>query len=221
MIELHKIKPFPLVENGISPTSDIFNFESVTFGASGRMFEKGEKYLVTAPSGKGKSTMLHLMYGLRNDYEGCIKIEGKDIKTLNYDDWADIRQKKLSIVFQDLRLFLNLTARENIVLKRDLTDTPSVSEVDNMCEQLGIAPFMNQKCETLSYGQRQRVAIIRALCQPFDMLLLDELFSNLDTDNIKIATGLINTACEKNKAGLILVSLGDEYFFDYDEKLTL
>ena len=221
MIELYKIKPFPLVENGISPTSEIFNFGNSALGAGGRMFEKGKKYLVTAPSGKGKSTMLHLMYGLRNDYEGTIKMGGQDIKNLSYKDWADIRQKKLSIVFQDLRLFLNLTARENIALKSALTDTPSVSEVDGMCEQLGIAPYMNQKCETLSYGQRQRVAIIRALCQPFDILLLDELFSNLDTDNIKIATELINTACEKNKAGLILVSLGDEYFFDYDEKLTL
>jgi ABC-type lipoprotein export system ATPase subunit len=221
MIELYKIKPFPLIENGISPASEIFDFGNSTIGSGGRVFEKGKKYLVIAPSGKGKSTMLHLIYGLRNDYEGIVKIEGKDIKTLNYDDWADIRQKKLSIVFQDLRLFLNLTARENIVLKNALTDTPSVSEMERMCEQLGISPFMNQKCETLSYGQRQRVAIIRALCQPFDMLLLDELFSNLDTDNIKIATELINTACEKNKAGLILVSLGDEYFFDYDEKLTL
>ena len=95
------------------------------------------------------------------------------------------------------------------------------SEIDMMCEQLGISPYLNQKCETLSYGQRQRVAIIRALCQPFEMLLLDELFSNLDIDNIKIATDLINKACEKNNAGFILVSLGDDYYFHYDKKLIL
>ncbi len=213
MIELKYVKPFPLIENGISARSEVFNTEGV--------FEKGKKYLVKAPSGKGKSTLLHLIYGLRNDYEGTIKLDGKDIKSLNYDDWATVRQKKLSIVFQDLRLFLNLTARENILLKRDLSDTPSVSEVEIMAEQLGIAPYMNQKAETLSYGQRQRVAIIRALCQPFEMLLLDELFSNLDTDNIKIATEMINKACEKNGAGFILVSLGDEYFFNYDKTLIL
>ncbi len=213
MIELKYVKPFPLIENGISASSEVFNTEGV--------FEKGKKYLVKAPSGKGKSTLLHLIYGLRNDYEGTIKLDGKDIKSLNYDDWATVRQKKLSIVFQDLRLFLNLTARENILLKRDLSDTPSVSEVEIMAEQLGIAPYMNQKAETLSYGQRQRVAIIRALCQPFEMLLLDELFSNLDTDNIKIATEMINKACEKNGAGFILVSLGEEYFFNYDKTLIL
>ena len=213
MIELKYVKPFPLIENGISASSEVFNTEGV--------FEKGKKYLVKAPSGKGKSTLLHLIYGLRNDYEGTIKLDGKDIKSLNYDDWATVRQKKLSIVFQDLRLFLNLTARENILLKRDLSDTPSVSEVELMAEQLGIAPYLNQKAETLSYGQRQRVAIIRALCQPFEMLFLDELFSNLDTDNIKIATEMINKACEKNGAGFILVSLGDEYFFNYDKTLIL
>lgn len=213
MIRLHKVKPFPLIENGISPTSEVFNTEGV--------FEKGKKYLVKAPSGKGKSTLLHLVYGLRNDFEGTIKLDDKDTKTYNYDDWATVRQKKIAIVFQDLRLFLNLTARENINLKRDLTQTPSVSEIETMATQLGVAPYLDQKAETLSYGQRQRVAIIRALCQPFEMLLLDECFSNLDTQNIKIATQMIEEACEKNKAGLILVSLGDDYFFNYDKTLIL
>ena len=213
MITFKNVKPFPLIENGISATSEIFNTQVE--------FETGKKYLVIAPSGKGKSTMLHLMYGLRSDYEGDILLDNKNIKTFTHDDWATIRQKKSGIVFQDLRLFLHLTARENIFIKKDLTDTPSVSDVDMMCEQLGISPYLNQKCETLSYGQRQRVAIIRALCQPFEMLLLDELFSNLDIENIKIATALINKACEKNNAGFILVSLGDDYYFNYDKKLIL
>ena len=213
MITFKNVKPFPLIENGISATSEIFNTQVE--------FETGKRYLVIAPSGKGKSTMLHLMYGLRSDYEGDILLDNKNIKTFTHDDWATIRQKKSGIVFQDLRLFLHLTARENIFIKKDLTDTPSVSDVDMMCEQLGISPYLNQKCETLSYGQRQRVAIIRALCQPFEMLLLDELFSNLDIENIKIATALINKACEKNNAGFILVSLGDDYYFNYDKKLIL
>ena len=220
MISFKNVKPFPLIENGISATSEIFNTQVE--------FETGKKYLVLAPSGKGKSTMLHLMYGLRSDYEGDILLDNKNIKTFTHDDWATIRQKKSAIVFQDLRLFLHLTARENILIKKSLTVTPSShashavrNDVDMMCEQLGITPYLDQKCETLSYGQRQRVAIIRALCQPFEMLLLDELFSNLDTENIKIATELINKACEKNNAGFILVSLGDDYYFNYDKKLIL
>ena len=247
MIELNKVIPTPLLENGLNPASDVFNTEGI-------FFEKGKNYLITAPSGKGKSTLIHAVYGLRDDYEGSIFFEKKDIRTQSVEDWAVIRQQKLAIVFQDLRLFLNLTARENIELKRQLTgndslkntqnpqlktqnpklktqnellktqnpklktqNTPSVSDLENWSKRLGIADFLDKTAATLSYGQRQRVAIVRALAQPFDYLLLDEPFSHLDTENIKIATEIIKEACEQQKAGLLLVSLGDAYFFDYDK----
>ena len=80
---------------------------------------------------------------------------------------------------------------------------------------------MDKTCATLSYGQRQRVAIVRALAQPFDYLLLDEPFSHLDTANIKIATDIIQEACVQQKAGLLLVSLGDAYLFDYDKRVEI
>ena len=237
MIQLTKVIPLPLLENGLNPASDVFNTEGV-------LFEKGKKYLITAPSGKGKSTLIHAVYGLRDDYQGSIFFEKKDIRTQSVEDWAVIRQQKLAIVFQDLRLFLNLTARENIELKRQLTGddslkntqnatnrnlksgirnpvTPSVSDLENWSKRLGIADFLDKTAATLSYGQRQRVAIIRALAQPFDYLLLDEPFSHLDTENIKIATDIIKEACEQQKAGLLLVSLGDAYFFDYDKRVEI
>jgi ABC-type lipoprotein export system ATPase subunit len=220
MIELKKVIPFPLLENGLNPRSEVFNTE-------GSYFEKQKNYLVSAPSGKGKSTLIHAVYGLRNDYEGTIFVEGKNIRTHAIDDWADIRQKKMAIVFQDLRLFLHLTARENIELKRQLTaekTDPSVSstiptaiDLENWSKRLGIAGYLDKTAATLSYGQRQRVAILRALAQPFEYLLLDEPFSHLDTENIKIATDIIKEACAQQKAGLILVSLGDAYYFDYDK----
>lgn len=220
MIELKNVKPLPLIENGLNPTSQVFNTEGSFF------FDKN--YLVTAPSGKGKSTLIHLVYGLRNDYVGDIFLDKKNIKSFNIDDWANLRQKKLAIVFQDLRLFLNLTARENIELKKGLnTDDTSrnnregVFDYENAAKRLGVYDFLEKKCETLSYGQRQRVAILRGLAQPFDMILLDEPFSHLDTENVKIASELILEACERNKAGLIHVSLGDEFYFNYDKKIVL
>lgn len=220
MIELKNVKPLPLIENGLNPTSQVFNTEGSFF------FDKN--YLVTAPSGKGKSTLIHLVYGLRNDYVGDIILNKKNIKSFNFDDWANLRQKKLAIVFQDLRLFLNLTARENIELKKGLnTDDTSrnnregIFDYENAAKRLGVFDFLDKKCETLSYGQRQRVAILRGLAQPFDMILLDEPFSHLDTENVKIASELILEACAQNKAGLIHVSLGDEYYFNYDQKLIL
>ena len=88
-----------------------------------------------------------------------------------------------------------------------------------MAQNLGIENLLEKKCGELSYGQRQRVAIIRALSQPFEYLLLDEPFSHLDDENTQKACTLIETALAKNNAGLILVSLGEKYFLKYDKEI--
>ena len=110
MIEFRNVRPTPLTENGVLKT------RSQVFGTEGS-FSFAKNYFVTAPSGKGKSTFIHLMYGLRSDYDGDILIDTKNIRTFDADTWASVRQKKMAIVFQDLRLFLHLTARENLLLK--------------------------------------------------------------------------------------------------------
>lgn len=213
MIELKNLIPLPLIEQGISKSSQIWDKQWV--------FTKGKNYLVVAPSGKGKSTLLHCIYGLRKDFEGEILINEKNVKDLLNDEWAELRQNNCSMVFQDLKLFQQLTAKENILLKANLKQYKTESEIVEMAEQLGIEELLNKSCHTLSFGQRQRVAIIRALCQPFDFLLLDEPFSHLDEANIKAATKLINKECKAQGSGLILVSLGEKYFFKYDTKVIL
>ncbi len=215
MIELKNIQPIPLKEmpDGISPKSGVFATEC--------RFEKAKNYLINAASGKGKSTLLHIIYGIRSDYEGLASIHGRDIRSFTANDWASCRQRQLSIVFQDLRLFPQLTALENIQLKNGQTDHLTAPEIKQMAERLGMEPFLNQTAATLSYGQRQRIAILRAVCQPFDMLLLDEPFSHLDEENTRHATSLIEEACRKQSAGFVHVSLGEEYFFKYDKKIDL
>ena len=189
--------------------------------ASELLLEKGKRYLITAPSGKGKSTFLHILYGLRNDYSGQVSFENQPVNQFDLDNWATIRQEKTSIVFQDLRLFLNLSGWENIRLKSSITNTTSDADIESMAKRLGVDNILNQSCGTMSYGQRQRIAIIRALCQPFEVLLLDEPFSHLDEDNIKVACALIEEVCTAQNAGFLLVSLGERYFLNYDETLIL
>jgi putative ABC transport system ATP-binding protein len=215
MIELKHVQPIPLKEmpGGISPGSGIY--------ATYCTFEKGKNYLVNAASGKGKSTLLHIIYGLRSDYDGLATLNGRDVRSMTANDWAACRQRSLSIVFQDLRLFPKLTGLENIQLKNGQTDCLTEAEIGQMAERLGMSPYLRQTAATLSYGQRQRVAILRALCQPFEVLLLDEPFSHLDEENTRLASTLIEEACLRQKAGLVLVSLGDEYFFRYDRQLDL
>lgn len=212
MFELDNVKPAPIPPN-LMASSNIW--------ATNLKLEKGRRYLVTAPSGKGKSTFLHALYGLRRDYEGAVSFENQNVNDFSLNDWSDIRQEKVSIVFQDLRLFLNLSGWDNLLLKSELTTAKSKSDIEKMAKHLGIETILNQTCGTMSYGQRQRVAIIRALCQPFDYLLLDEPFSHLDEANIQAACRLIREVCVAQNSGYILVSLGNDYFLEYDEILIL
>lgn len=209
---MQKIIPEPLAQrpNG---QSDIWN-KPVSF-------DPGKYYHISAPSGTGKTTLGHIMYGLRNDYTGSLTIDDMPVSDFNIEHWCRIRQQELAIVFQDLRLFPALTAMENIELKANLTKSAGRSVIEQMAGKLGISELLSQTCNTLSQGEKQRVAIIRALCQPFSFIILDEPFSHLDEENIQNAIDLISETCKKLEAGIIILQLGDDALFPYHHKLIL
>ncbi|WP_299454438.1 ATP-binding cassette domain-containing protein [uncultured Microscilla sp.] len=184
-------------------------------------FEQGKCYQVYAPSGKGKSTFIHILYGIRHDYTGNVSIDGVPIPKIKAKEWATMRQQKMSLVFQDLRLFMNLTGRENIQVKSVLYKEDATQEIERMAALLGVTHVLDKQAALLSYGERQRVAIIRALIQPFQFLLLDEPFSHLDEENIKKACQLMDEKCSQNNASLVMTSLGYPYFLAFDEKRLL
>lgn len=212
--KLDNLIPEILAERPSTSISDIWG-KSV-------QFNKGEFIKITAPSGTGKTTLVHILYGLRKDYRGSIQYQDKEIITTNPDEIAALRQLHWSIVFQDLRLFPALTARENIELKRVL-QSPIVQsvEIDYMADRLGILSILNQKAIHCSYGEQQRICILRALMQPFDFIIMDEPFSHLDNVNKKIAANLIQEECKKRGAGLIITDLDKDEHFDYQINLNL
>jgi putative ABC transport system ATP-binding protein len=187
------------------------------------VFEPGKQYRIKAPSGTGKTTLIHMMYRMRSDYEGSISFNGRNIDSFNHEEIALNRQWDVSIVFQDLRLFPQLTIRENIELKRILTDQPFEGKeaIEEMARMLGISNVLDQKAGTCSYGEQQRAAVIRSLMQPFQWILLDEPFSHLDEQNKTLAARLIKSACEKRKAGMILFDLDRDDLFIYDAVVEL
>ena len=146
-------------------------------------FHKGKRYLIEAASGTGKSSLCSYVYGYRNDYQGIINFDERNIRSLSVNDWIDIRKHSLSILFQELRIFPELTAIENIQLKNRLTNFKKRKEVLTLFEAIGIADKVNEKAGKLSFGQQQRVAFIRSLCQPFDFIFLDEATNALDANN--------------------------------------
>ena len=184
-------------------------------------FTKGNHVHIVAPSGSGKTSLIHFMYGLRSDYQGVIFYNGENIKKLSQEQFSSFRRNNISIIFQDLRLFENQTVRENIDIKRRLNPYHPPEIIDQMALQLGIETKLEQSAKTCSYGEQQRIAIIRSLMQPFDFLLLDEPFSHLDNSNRKKALELISQECKKRDAAMILVDLEPEEVLQGEKKLML
>ena len=168
---------------------------------------KGEHLHIVAPSGSGKTSLIHFIYGLRTDYTGTIFYDNTDIKKLSRESFSSFRQNKISIIFQDLRLFEDQTVRENIEIKRILDPYHHPEVIDEMAKKLGIETKLNQLVKTCSYGEKQRIAIIRSLMQPFDFLLMDEPYSHLDEENRKKAMNLIYEECEKRNAAMVFADL--------------
>jgi putative ABC transport system ATP-binding protein len=212
-LQLRSIIPEPLKSRMGQQHSDVWG--------KVQDIQAGEKIFFRAPSGKGKSTFMHILYGLRNDYSGKAMWDNKDVAEHKDDQWADLRSKDLSIVFQDLRLFGDLTIEENMGIKQALTNTVTTEQVKEWLSLLGLDGKWSQKAETLSYGERQRVAIVRSLLQPFKWLLLDEPFSHLDNENTQKAATLIWNRVQELKAGMMVVDLEDNEWFPYTRKLLL
>ena len=184
-------------------------------------FEREKRYLVRAESGTGKSSLCSYIFGQRGDYRGSILFDNEDISHFNSTRWSDIRQSKISILFQELRLFGELTALENVWIKNSITNYKSREEIVRLFEELGIADKLNSRTDRLSYGQQQRVALIRALCQPFSFLLLDEPISHLDDKNSDIMRDVILREAKSQGAGVIATSIGKHMNIDYDLCLNL
>ncbi len=213
-IAIEHLVPIPLKERLLPRPSEIWN-QSVSL-------KQGEFIKIKAPSGSGKTTLVHIIYKLRHDYDGKVVLDGANIAGLNEEALAKVRQQHLSIIFQDLRLFPNLNGRENIELNRVLQAPFYDSEViDHMAEQLGVTHVLQQKAGICSYGEQQRLAIIRALMQPFSWLIMDEPFSHLDNMNTARAAALIETECRKRNAGLVITDLEDDSHFVYDRQYQL
>jgi putative ABC transport system ATP-binding protein len=212
-IGLEKMIPLPMLEQDTSG-SEVWEKEHL-------LLEQGKIIIVEAPSGRGKTSLLSVIFGIRKDYQGQVYLDDRDLLSFSSKEWSQIRKTRLSFIFQGLELFEDLTALENIQLKNTITSFHSEEKIREMAMLLGIEPFLNRKAGILSFGQQQRVAIIRALCQPFNFLLADECFSHMDRGNSLTAYQLIREECKSRNAGLVLTTLNESSFPDADIRLKL
>ena len=185
------------------------------------VLERGKRYLVSAESGTGKSSMCSYIYGYRHDYSGTITFDGQDILKLSIAQWCDVRQRHIAYLAQDMRLFGELTAIENVELKNRITGFKSRDEILRLFEAMGIPDKVDSLASKLSIGQQQRVAIIRTLCQPCDFILLDEPVSHLDDENNRIVADLVTQEASRQGAGIIATSVGNHLKMEVDKTFKL
>ena len=136
-------------------------------------------------------------------------------------DWVNVRQRHISHLFQELRLFPELTALENVEIKNAITGFKSREEIIEWFDMLGIGDKLNAKIGRMSFGQQQRVAMIRALVQPFDFILVDEPISHLDDTNSDIMAKIMMTEAKAQGAGVIVTSIGKRMNLNYEKTFKL
>ena len=193
--------------------SDIWNTDAT--------FQKGHLYLVEADSGKGKSTFCSYVVGYRHDYTGNVLFDNDNTKKYKVRDWVDMRQHHVSHLFQELRLFPELTAYENVEIKNKITGFKSREQIVKWFDMLGIGDKLDAKIGRMSFGQQQRVAMIRALVQPFDFILADEPISHLDDTNSDIMAEIMMTEAKAQGAGVIITSIGKHMDLKYEKVFKL
>jgi putative ABC transport system ATP-binding protein len=171
------------------------------------IFETSGVYQIIAPSGTGKTTFAHILFGIRHDYSGVVRFNSDDISHYSRTKWEHVRRELIAMVFQGLGLFPELTLVENIMVKQKLTKYKSQDEIAVLIERLGLHSHKHKPAGILSFGQQQRVAFLRALCQPFSCILLDEPFSHLDHANTNICLDILHEEIRARNAMALITSL--------------
>jgi len=204
-LSLHQLFPRYFEKNGRD--SELWNQDL--------HFKQGEYIKIVAPSGSGKTSLMHFIYGMRNEYDGKILYDKEDIHSFGAEDFSKLRKDVVSIVFQDLKLFPDQTVFDNLEIKRQLNPFHPMTMIKEMSAKLGIEKKLNSLVSTCSYGEQQRIAIIRALMQPYKILLLDEPFSHLDNKNALLAMELMLEESKKREATIVFADLERIDYFPF------
>lgn len=148
--------------------------------------KKGEIVSITGPSGAGKTTLLQIMGSLDKPDTGRVLYDGRDITTLDEKELSAFRNKHIGFVFQFHQLLPEFTAIENITIPMLIAGNSmkeATARAKELLELLGLQDRADHKPAELSGGEKQRIAVARALANQPDVILADEPSGSLDTKN--------------------------------------
>ncbi|MGA0286447.1 MAG: ABC transporter ATP-binding protein [Phycisphaerales bacterium] len=172
---------------------------------------RGEAVACVGPSGCGKTTLLELMVGIRRPDAGRIEIDGIRLDAMTDTALRRWRRREVGLVFQDLRLLDSLTALENILLPYHLDGSlgdlaAATARARRLAESMGIDALLRRRPRRLSQGERQRIAVCRALVTEPALVAADEPTGSLDPDTAAVAADLLVEAARRGGRTLFMVT---------------
>ena len=173
--------------------------------------DQGQKVAVIGPSGYGKTTFLNLISGILTPDNGMIRIDGKDLTTLNDTQKRIFRISNIGFIFQDFELVEYLSLKDNITYPYLINPAFKLSEeIENnftyLIDKFGLKDKVDRNVNRLSQGEKQRVAICRAILSSPKILLADEPTGNLDPENKENTVNELISYANENNAVLIMVT---------------
>ncbi len=185
----------------------------------------GESLAIVGPSGSGKTTLLHLITGLLLPHAGRAHLLGHDLSRLSEPERRRLRLQRVGMVFQEFELLEYLSARDNITAIARLAGAASPAELAASAERLaaaaGIAHVLHRKPRKLSQGERQRVAVCRALVAKPSVILCDEPTGNLDPASTRQIIELIISQARAVNAALVVVTHNHALLDAFDRVLDI
>ncbi|OIQ21365.1 MAG: ABC transporter ATP-binding protein [Flavobacterium sp. MedPE-SWcel] len=184
--------------------------------------QDGDTLLITGGSGKGKTTLLHLLGGLLKPQSGEIHIEDTNIATLSDKKLDHFRGKNIGLVLQQSYFVASLNVLENVALASWLaTGKQATEKAKELLEQLGLKDQLQKLPSQLSIGQQQRVSIARALINEPKLLLADEPTSSLDDENAVIVADMLSGLAKQYGTALVIVTHDQRLKERFSNQITL
>jgi putative ABC transport system ATP-binding protein len=168
----------------------------------------GEMLALYGPSGSGKTTLLLMVAALLEPSGGSVLVGGRDISSLSEREASHYRRSELGFIRQSFDLLPGVSTIDNAVLKllKSVPWREAHARVAPLLERLGLGERLQQRSETLSMGERQRVMIARALSTEPQLLLADEPTGSLDTQRSREVLSLLRELCREREVAVVLVS---------------
>ncbi|WP_439153330.1 ABC transporter ATP-binding protein [Winogradskyella sp.] len=169
--------------------------------------EKGQTFSIVGPSGSGKTTLLGLCAGLDEPNSGSVELCGYDLKALNEDERAQLRNKEVGFIFQNFQLLPTLTALENVSVPLELQgDTDAKAKSLELLKKVGLEDRCHHYPSQLSGGEQQRVALARAFSNTPSILFADEPTGNLDEETGEKVIQLLFDLNKEAGTTLVIIS---------------